>query len=114
MPKATKKPAVEREEDQKEEERIALKYLPLEEATPIYANHLQILIGPWDLTFRFGIITAVGEAIGAKELTRVVVSPQHAKAILRLLERQVKLYEERHGEIPDLTKDAQVMEVAPN
>jgi len=111
MPKATEGPEEVEEAQPKEGEQITIAFLPLEDATPLYSNHMQILVSPWDLTFRFGVVTLAGDHVGAKEVARVILSPQHAKAALRLFERQMRVYEERHGEIPDLSTGVAVMEI---
>ncbi len=67
-----------------------------------YANHAGISITPWDFGFRFGTITEASEKkLKVQEALHVYMSPQHAKAFLALVNRQVKLYEEKYGTIPE-------------
>ncbi len=67
----------------------------------VYANQVGIAISPWDFKFQFGLITEASESIlKAQEQVCVYMSPQHAKAFLELAMRQVSLYEEKFGPIP--------------
>lgn len=67
-----------------------------------YANHTGIVVTPWDFAFRFGRITAANEKeLKAQIEACVYMSPQHAKAFFGLMERQVKLYEQKFGTIPE-------------
>jgi hypothetical protein len=72
--------------------------------TSLYANDTQIQISPWDFRLMFGVIS---EAPSLNNLTyriemvgEVRMSPQHAKRVAEILERQLKLYEESIGPIP--------------
>lgn len=71
----------------------------------VYCNHTQMLLGPFDITLRLGQLGFFEspEGMGAKELVRVFMSPQHMKALRDLFVRQVALYESRFGLIPDIT-----------
>ena len=73
-----------------------------EPQTTLYANHAAITITPWDFAFRFGtIVEATEKKLTAREDLSVYMSPQHAKAFLGLVDRQVKLFEEKYGPIPE-------------
>lgn len=80
---------------------------PVEIARPeslpvLYANHAGISITPWDFAFRFGAIAEASERkLKIQEALHVYMSPQHAKAFLSLVSRQVSLYEEKYGTIPE-------------
>jgi len=66
----------------------------------IYSNQTGITITRWDFLFRFGkIIEAAEKKVKVEEILHVYMSPQHAKAFLALVGRQVKLYEEKYGVI---------------
>ncbi|MGE0813260.1 MAG: DUF3467 domain-containing protein [Vicinamibacterales bacterium] len=66
-----------------------------------YANNVLLAMSPWDFRLTFGVIVE-----GTKRLLRikneceVYMSPQHAKAFLRLLESRVADYERKFGPIP--------------
>ncbi|HLX08145.1 MAG TPA: DUF3467 domain-containing protein [Thermoanaerobaculia bacterium] len=70
----------------------------------LYSNHFQILTGPWDFTIRLGQINVLGEAISAKEMLRVLLSPASAKGLVRILTAQLKDYESRYGEVVDIAE----------
>lgn len=108
MPKkATTKKALL--EEQLEEDAAVISWREREGVEPrvIYSNHVQVLVGPWDLIFRFGqvIFVNVDNKIQADELARVYMSPPHAKALVKLLARQVAVYEERFGAIADVLEE---------
>jgi hypothetical protein len=68
----------------------------------LYANHAQITITPWDFGFQFGqVIEASEERLKAQEEICIYMSPQHAKVFLSLVDRLVKVYEEKYGTIPE-------------
>jgi hypothetical protein len=79
---------------------------------PTYINGVQVLFSPWDFNVLLfhgfpGNVTLPAEPGGSVEigieqrlLHRVVMSPQHAKALLRALGENVEKYEKEHGEIP--------------
>jgi hypothetical protein len=70
----------------------------------LYANDTQIQITPWDFRFVFGVIksapTVENPTISISTLGEVRMSPQHAKKVLAVLERQVAIYEQNVGPIP--------------
>ena len=67
----------------------------------IYSNQVGISISPWDFRFQFALMTEASESIlKAQEQVCVYMSPQHAKVFLELAVRQVSLYEEKFGPIP--------------
>jgi hypothetical protein len=67
----------------------------------VYANQVGIAISPWDFGFQFGLITEASETtLKAQEQVCVYMSPQHVKAFVELATRQLSLYEEKFGPIP--------------
>lgn len=67
----------------------------------VYANQVGISVSPWDFMFQFGLITETSETVlKAQEQVCVYMSPQHAKVFLDLASRQVTVYEEKFGPIP--------------
>jgi len=81
-------------------------------AGPIqYCNAAQVIATEWDVSLDFAQLVLTlpqqpGESpsVVRNPLTRIVMSPQHAKAFLELLKRQVADYERQHGEIPLLAQ----------
>jgi|ERR1700728_3160523 len=74
----------------------------------IYANNLQLEATPWDFRFYFGEIEraepdATGQRlvkIYVEDKVKIVMSPQHAKAMLKVLQQNVSSYESQIGPIP--------------
>ncbi|MFA5866496.1 MAG: DUF3467 domain-containing protein [Actinomycetota bacterium] len=62
---------------------------------PVYSNMVNIIHGPFDFTVNF---LQVSPPTG-KVATRVMMSPQHAKAFLNALADNIRKYENTHGEI---------------
>lgn len=82
----------------------------------MYANAVQILFGPWDLMLDFSHIAPVqkvvtgedGEqtvetSVATQAAQRVVMSPQHAKALFEILRQNLETYEGQYGEIPNIS-----------
>lgn len=66
----------------------------------VYSNSVQIETGPWDFRLIFGEVTKSGEnKITIEQSVGVVMSPQHAKALLGVLAHNIRAYEDRVGEI---------------
>lgn len=87
----------------------------------VYCNGLQILFSPWEFNFELAQLapeatieaanapldqgaqaTLTGVRIHKHVVSRIVMSPQHAKATLKVLRENVEKYEAQFGEIPDL------------
>lgn len=67
-----------------------------------YSNHAAVTITPWDFCFRFSRIRVGDEAsLQVTDLAHVYMSPLHAKAFSDLIQRQVKFYEGKFGQLPD-------------
>ena len=65
-----------------------------------YCNHVQIGHTPWDFRMLFYEIMENDEGqLVLKEKTRVVMSPQHTKAMVRTFVLQIEKWEEQYGEI---------------
>jgi hypothetical protein len=68
----------------------------------VYANSAQLEVTPWDFTLIFGEIQRYGPSPSEARIEQqvaVVMSPQHAKALLGILSGNVAEYEQRVGEI---------------
>ena len=91
-------PVVDEEFHKEEAVPIELKYRRSPEFKMYYCNNVQISPGDSDVQFFFGQILApmVGEKpkeIISTQLFGVVVTVEHAKRILALLDRQIKVAE---------------------
>ena len=88
-----------------ERERMSFQFTHEEEAPHFYANNTQVTISPFDVRLSFGEIVKV-DLETAKLIVRlkasIAMSPQHAKAMMLLLKRQLDLYESKFGAIPVL------------
>lgn len=73
------------------------------EENPIYINNVSINSTYFDFLFSFRVssITEEGDGtvVNTEELLKVVMSPQHAKAFVQALDRQIKIYEGNFGEL---------------
>jgi hypothetical protein len=67
----------------------------------MYANNVGVTITPWDFCLKFGQIQDTLEKVVLVEMFGVYMSPQHVKAFLGLLNKQIEQYEMRHGPIPE-------------
>jgi hypothetical protein len=68
-----------------------------------YANDVQIQTSPWDFRLLFAIIQGVDTATATFEVEQVAdvrMSPQLAKRVAAILQRQVDHYERTIGPIP--------------
>ena len=77
-----------------------------------YCNAAWIYFSPWDFGFQFSATTvapptasAEGEnmpevSVSQRVVSRLTMSPPHAKAFLAALQENVAKYEAQHGEIP--------------
>ena len=70
-----------------------------------YSNFLSINHSPMEFVLDFGRVTPGTE--GARVHTRIVTSPQHAKAMLFALWENLQIYETNHGKLnfPDERPD---------
>ena len=69
----------------------------------LYANDTQIQLSPWDIRLIFGLISepaTVERPVIVKTIGEVRMSPQHAKKVVQILERQLTAYENALGSIP--------------
>jgi hypothetical protein len=64
-----------------------------------YSNITQVLITPWDVSYRFALLDEAAGKTVARVQAMVTHSPPQAKAFLRLLQRQIDAYEERFGTV---------------
>jgi hypothetical protein len=87
-------------------------YLDEKETPTYYASGLQVAVSPWDVTLRFSVREG-DTPKDVRPVANVVLSPQHAWVLARLLRRQVDIYEQTVGKInlpPRLLNDLGVEE----
>jgi hypothetical protein len=67
----------------------------------IYSNATNLEVTPWDFKFIFGVLVKppTGSIPKIESLTEVIMSPQHAKALLGILENNIQEYEKKIGKI---------------
>ena len=69
---------------------------------PIYANVVQITVGPYDMVFDFGFKSPERAQKGSMEfdiVARVAMSLAHAKSMIPLITKQIAEYEQKVGPI---------------
>ena len=65
-----------------------------------YANSVQMRVSLWDFYFLFGTINqSTPDSVTIQNFQGVFLSPPQAKALLNLLQQNVKQYEAAFGEI---------------
>src|ERR1700690_3456773 len=65
-----------------------------------YANSVQIRVNVWDFFLVFGTLQQQSETqVEVRNFQGIYLSPQQAKALLRVLEQNVVQYESAFGEI---------------
>jgi len=71
------------------------------DARIIYIDSTRMAATPWDIRLHFGLLQEMqpGEAVDEEQVV-IVMSPQHAKAVLSVLADNVQKWEDEHGVIP--------------
>lgn len=65
-----------------------------------YANSVQARVSLWDFFLLFGTINQTAQdAVAIQNFQGVFMSPQQAKALLNILQQNIKQYESAFGEI---------------
>ena len=64
-----------------------------------YANSAQIEVTPWDFRLIFGELVKTGSKPKVEQSVAVIMSPQHAKALLGVLAANLREYESKIGKI---------------
>lgn len=65
-----------------------------------YANSVQVRVSVWDFFLVFGTLQQQSETeVEIRNFQGVYLSPQQAKALMRILEQNVSSYEATFGEI---------------
>jgi hypothetical protein len=76
--------------------------LELEQAATFcrfYCNNAQIEVTPWDFRLIFGELKKAEGKLKVEQSVAVVMSPQHAKALLGILASNLREYEAKVGKI---------------
>jgi Protein of unknown function (DUF3467) len=77
-----------------------IKLINLPEYREHYANSVQVRVNVWDFFLVFGTLhQQAPEEVEVRNFEGVYLSPQQAKALLRVLEQNVVQYEQAFGEI---------------
>ena len=77
-----------------------IKIINLPEYREAYANSVQVRVNVWDFFLVFGTLhQQTPEEVEVRNFEGVYLSPQQAKALLRVLEQNVIQYEQAFGEI---------------
>lgn len=66
-----------------------------------YVNSSRMGISPYDVRVIVGQVVEVAEGQVNEDQATIIMSPEHAKAFLRSLEKTIASYEETFGEIKD-------------
>jgi hypothetical protein len=78
--------------------------MPTDTPQPVYANVVQMALGPFDMVLDFGFRSpeeaARGEEGSYEVVTRVAMSLAHAKSMLPLMAKLLADYEQKFGTIP--------------
>jgi hypothetical protein len=77
-----------------------------------YSNVMRVAHSPFEFTLDFGTMPVGPEEAGTMTVhNRVIMSPAHAKIMLKTLGENLKNYEDRFGEIklPELEKGKSVV-----
>ncbi|MCC6389334.1 MAG: DUF3467 domain-containing protein [Bryobacterales bacterium] len=65
-----------------------------------YANSVQVRANLWDFFLMFGIVQQTGQdSVTIHNFQGIYLSPQQAKALLNVLQQNIKEYEGAFGEI---------------
>jgi hypothetical protein len=65
-----------------------------------YANSVQMRVSLWDFFLLFGTVNQTSpDAVTIRNFQGVYISPQQAKALLNVLQQNVKQYEAAFGDI---------------
>ena len=77
-----------------------IKIVHLPEYKEHYANSVQVRVNVWDFFLVFGTLhQQAPEEVEVRNFEGIYLSPQQAKALLRVLEQNVIQYEQAFGEI---------------
>lgn len=85
---------------QADKPKMAVEYVGAETAFSLYVNSVEMGLSSWDIRIKLGEILDQRENVTTvKSHGTIVMSPSHAKAMLEALQKTVRIYEEKFGEI---------------
>lgn len=89
-------------------ERTEIQWRRRDETPTHYVNQAQVITGVFDLRIRFGFVGTdeEGGRQVADEIATIIMSPQHAKALVAILGQHVAEYERLIGELALAPKTA--------
>ena len=67
----------------------------------VYCNSTKTSVTQWDIRATVGMTVDLDGSPALKEMATIIMSPQHAKAVLRTLAETIQKYEAVFGPIPD-------------
>lgn len=97
-------------EDEKDG-RTLIEAIPTSHYIKFYSNNAQVQGSIWDVKISFNEVVRIEPLeegrtkLIAEQHATVTMSPQHAKALLKALDRNIKAYESKFGEIVWLAKE---------
>lgn len=69
-----------------------------------YTNSINIRLSVYDVSLLFGEVEeATEDSFVVRQIARVTMSPQHAKALATLLSNRLEAYERQFGPLPDVS-----------
>lgn len=72
-----------------------------EEVPTIYTNNIQVKLSYFDVIFELGLIEdASPERVLVRDVAKVAMSPQHARALNNILTEKLAEYEQQFGPLP--------------
>ena len=85
-----------------------------EDLPEIYVNTVGLQSAIWDFKLDFGLVEQLEDrTVRVRDVIRVRMSPQHAKAFAKVLQQHVDSYEKRFGAIPQPADDLQSRVLRP-
>ena len=83
--------------------------------TPVLpANNSSVVITPWDFALQSGqVLEATEQKLKVQEGICVHMSPQHTKVFSRMLDKLIKVYEEKYGAIPEPEGTREALAILP-
>lgn len=68
----------------------------------VYANNTKLRASLFDVMLDFGVVVNMDdESIAIQDAVTVMMSPQHAKVFLRILDKHIRDYEAKFGRLPE-------------
>lgn len=96
--------------DKPKEKKIA--FIDTEDTlSPVYTNIIKVEVSLLDVVLKLGIRDSeLAVKNQCKHIVDVYLSPEHAKALTKILNKHLEVYEKTHGAIPQGKEEVQVEE----